>query len=60
MTHEKFICPFCGTLRSHIVNVRFNRTKRHNWRRRLCLSCGETYTTTETVKPIDRPSTRNM
>jgi transcriptional regulator NrdR family protein len=60
---DKLRCPFCGSRTSKVINGRPDPCAGLYWRQRQCLNpaCGETFTTTETVQPVDRPRPlRNM
>src|SRR5581483_646940 len=50
----KLVCPICDHRTvSHVIGSRPGG--RYYWRQRRCAVCGETFTTTERVEPIERP-----
>lgn len=42
-------CPFCGSSQITVVNSRPTRSDSQIWRRRRCLTCGDTFTTYEKI-----------
>lgn len=43
------ICPFCNSTQTFIVNSRITSDGFKTWRRRLCQSCGNRFTTHEQI-----------
>lgn len=43
-------CPFCDSSQVMVVNSRLTRGEIQIWRRRKCLSCGESFTTYERIE----------
>ncbi|MBP5313253.1 MAG: transcriptional repressor NrdR [Clostridia bacterium] len=46
-------CPYCGNVDDKVVDSRSSEDGSYIRRRRLCSSCGERYTTFETVESIE-------
>jgi transcriptional repressor NrdR len=47
-------CPFCGSQEDRVVDTRSSKEGRAIRRRRECLSCGERYTTYESIELFPR------
>lgn len=53
---SKFCCPICGGVTtSHVIEGRMDAKAGYYWRRRVCDSCGEQFTTKELLDALNRP-----
>jgi len=53
-------CPYCGSVKTHVTDSRYNNRRQTTKRKRECLACGRRFNTVEEIADTSRDRDKNI